>query len=466
MRKNYRKKKFNKKRKNTYKIFFLILVGMTVGFAAINTTLQLIGTLNISKTTWNIHWDNPTKTGGVAATTEVKLKDGDNTTVEYQVDLKNPGDYYEFTVDAKNEGTIDGMITGISNKVYENSVEVTKPDYLDFTVTYADDKVIANNHLLAAGKKETYKVKVQYKSGLAADQLPTQTRNLKFTFQVTYMQADENATTVGNEAYFATDSWDDIVSAYKRGKTTQLQQDMENGTTREVQLDLDNDGTADKTAYLRIANLSTPAECETEGFSETACGLVLEFTDIITTHRMNPYDNSGDSNGDGNRGGWEYSDMRAYLNSTTYAAGSVDYSTSGILNSLPSDLRNKIINTEVVSGYGYNDSANFTTTDKLYLLSPHEVWEDVDGNTSNGIDYYDKSYSYTRQLDYYKAKGVTTSNYSEAIKKNLSGSNYYWWLRSAYSGHNSNFFDVGSSGNWNYYYSGSTIGVAPAFRIA
>ena len=98
MRKNYRKKKFNKKRKNTYKIFFLILVGMTVGFAAINTTLQLIGTLNISKTTWNIHWDNPTKTGGVAATTEVKLKDGDNTTVEYQVDLKNPGDYYEFQV--------------------------------------------------------------------------------------------------------------------------------------------------------------------------------------------------------------------------------------------------------------------------------------------------------------------------------------------------------------------------------
>ena len=193
MRKNYRKKKFNKKRKNTYKIFFLILVGMTVGFAAINTTLQLIGTLNISKTTWNIHWDNPTKTGGVAATTEVKLKDGDNTTVEYQVDLKNPGDYYEFTVDAKNEGTIDGMITGISNKVYENNTEVTKPDYLDFTVTYADDKVIANNHLLAAGKSESYKVKVQYKTGLTADQLPTQTRNLKFTFQVTYMQADENA---------------------------------------------------------------------------------------------------------------------------------------------------------------------------------------------------------------------------------------------------------------------------------
>ena len=192
MKKNYRKKKFNKKRKSTYKIFFLILVGMTVGFAAINTTLQLIGTLNISKTTWNIHWENPTKTGGVTATQDVHLKSGDDTTVEYQVKLTNPGDYYEFTVDAKNDGTIDGMITNISNKVYENNVEVN-PTYLESTITYADGATIENNHLLAAGKKETYKVKVTYKTGLAADQLPDQEKTYNFRFTVTYMQADENA---------------------------------------------------------------------------------------------------------------------------------------------------------------------------------------------------------------------------------------------------------------------------------
>ena len=191
MRKNYLRKKFNRKRKNTFKIFFLVIVGMTVGFAALNTTLQLIGTLNISRTTWNIHWTNPTKVGGVTATKDAALKTGDNTTVEYEVNLANQGDYYEFTVDAINEGTIDAMITGIDNKVYENSVEVQKPDYLDFTVTYADGTTIANNHLLKVGATETYKVKVQYKDNLTADQLPTSTRNLKFTFSVTYMQSDE-----------------------------------------------------------------------------------------------------------------------------------------------------------------------------------------------------------------------------------------------------------------------------------
>ena len=193
MRKNYRKKKFNKKRKSTYKIFFLILVGMTLGFAAINTTLQLIGTLNISRTTWDIHFENPTKTGGVSATKEVALKENDNTTVEYQVKLTNPGDYYEFTVDAKNSGTIDGMITGISNKVYENNTEVTLPAYLESTITYSDGKTIEPNHLLASTKKETYKVKVAYKQGLYADQLPDQEKTYNFRFTVTYMQADENA---------------------------------------------------------------------------------------------------------------------------------------------------------------------------------------------------------------------------------------------------------------------------------
>ena len=198
---NFRKRKFNRKRKNTYKIFFLVIIGMTLGFAAINTTLQLIGTLNISRTTWNIHWENPTKVGGVNATQDVHLKTGDNTTVEYQVNLANPGDYYEFTVDAKNEGTIDAMVTGFTNKVYENNVEITKPDYLDFIVTYSDDKQIANNHLLASTKSETYKVKVMYKTGLTADQLPTSTSTYKFTFSVTYMQADNNATPVRYQAY-------------------------------------------------------------------------------------------------------------------------------------------------------------------------------------------------------------------------------------------------------------------------
>ena len=263
--------------------------------------------------------------------------------------------------------------------------------------------------------------------------------------------AVDNAVEKPSDAYFATDSWDKIIAAYKGGALTQLTTDMNNGTTREVELDLDNDPSTEPTiAHLRIANLSTPSECSTEGFSQTACGFVIEFSDIITTHRMNPYTDET-TNGDGNKGGWEYTEMRTYLNTDIY-------------NALPSELSSKIKDdTTVVSGHGSNDSTNFTTTDKIYLFSTKEIWGKE--GTSNVINN-DSAEAETRQLDYYKANGVTTANYSGAIKKNLSGKNSYWWLRSAGSIHSSTFFYVDNYGTWHYDDSYYTDGVSPAFRIA
>ena len=207
-------------------------------------------------------------------------------------------------------------------------------------------------------------------------------------------------------------------------------------------MDINNDGTPENYT-LRVANNSTPAACSTEGFSQTACGFVLEFADIITTRRMNPFTN-GTTNGDGNKGGWEYSEMRTYVN-------------SDILGALPTELKNAIIDTTVVSGHGSNDSANFTTTDKLYLLSTEEVWG---SNLS-----WDTANAETRQLDYYANLGVTQSaNQDKAIKK-YNNRDSFWWLRSAYSSNAPAFDYVGNGGGSSNGYAYNTYGVAPAFRI-
>ncbi len=89
-----------------------------------------------------------------------------------------------------------------------------------------------------------------------------------------------------------------------------------------------------------------------------------------------------------NVGGWPASELYTYVQNDIY-------------NALPSDLKSKIIDTYIVSGHGKNDSANFTSTDKLYLLSTKEVWGKE--GTSNVINY-DTTDAYTRQLDYYKEK--------------------------------------------------------------
>ena len=226
---------------------------------------------------------------------------------------------------------------------------------------------------------------------------------------------------------FSTDSWYTIAKAVKNNNISKYNV----GDTKSVNL-----GTYG-THTLRIANTSTPSECSTSGFSQTACGFVLEFADIITTHKMN------DTNT--NVGGWPASSMYTFVNNDIY-------------NAIPSELRNAIIDTTVVSGHGSRSGeTNFTSTDKLYLLTLKEIY-------TNSSSSYDAAKDLTRTLDYYTSIGVTTSSYSGAIKKNGINASY-WWLRAAYSYGTNSFSYVDPKGDWQSNYANYLRGVAPAFRL-
>ena len=244
---------------------------------------------------------------------------------------------------------------------------------------------------------------------------------------------------------FADDDWDTIESVAKSCTDNPSSCPYSVGNEREVDL-----GTYGK-HKVRIANLSSLEEegCGTEGFSESACGFVVEFTDIITTHNMNP---SGDHNGKTyqygwNKDGWIKSQMKMFIDNDIY-------------NSLPPELKSVIIDTKTVSGHGSEDTNNITSPedklDKLYLLAPKEIYSDWSNQ-------YDSAKNLTRQLDYYE--GVTTNSRAKAIKNNSAGSASWWWLRSASSNSNNIFYGVNTSGIWNASYANSTHGVSPAFRI-
>ena len=226
---------------------------------------------------------------------------------------------------------------------------------------------------------------------------------------------------------FSTDSWMTIAKAVKSGNISKYNV----GDTKSVNL-----GTYG-THTLRIANTSTPSECSTTGFSQTACGFVLEFADIITTHNMNDTET--------NIGGWSSTSMRTFVNNDIY-------------NAIPSEIKNAIIDTTVVSGHGSaSGETNFTSTDKLYLLVPKEIYTDFDDTDDTAKDL-------TRTLDYYKNLGTSTSNYSGAIKKNGTSADW-WWLRAAISNVSNGFLRVGNFGGWGSGFANYPRGVAPAFRI-
>ena len=224
---------------------------------------------------------------------------------------------------------------------------------------------------------------------------------------------------------FGTDDWATIVNSVKAGNTNHYKV----GDTKIVNL-----GTYG-THTIRVSNTTTPSECSNTNFSQSACGFVLEFADIITTHVINTTSS--------NKNGWPASSMRTFVNNDIY-------------NALPADLRNGIINTTTISSHGSSDSANFLSTDKLYLLATAELYE-------NGEDI-DTAKNLTRQLDYYKSIGVTINSYSGAIKKSGTTATD-WWLRSFYKTNNQHVYSVLRTGRVAHSMASLSIGVSPAFRI-
>ena len=227
---------------------------------------------------------------------------------------------------------------------------------------------------------------------------------------------------------FENDSWSTIISNLRSGNHT-----YPIGASKEVFLN------GFGTCKIRLANLSTPSECNQAGFSQTACGIVLEFEDIITYQMMY-------SAADSNVGGWPASNLRTFVNNNIY-------------NVLPSQLKNAIIDTRVVSGHGSTaGESNFVSTDKLYILSSSEVYQ-------VGISR-DTAKDSTRQLDYYKQKGVTTRNFAKAKKTYTPNpTNSRWWLRTPNGEFNSVYYYIASDGNYDNTGTRQNVGVSPAFRI-
>ena len=341
--------------------------------------------------------------------------------LDYCTDLATFTDLQKKLADTYSDSSINSydavyLLQLISGTV---NIEGDAPIHI-YSYTDLEDGVIFKDDIIKSGESATYFL------WLYLDE--TTPNDAQKTYFVGNIDVDGEYIPKVNPVSFATDSWETIITAVKENNISKYKV----GDTRTI--DMGTYGTH----TLRIANTSTPSECSTSGFSQTACGFVLEFADIITEHKMN------DTNT--NVGGWPATSMRIFVNNDIY-------------NAIPSELKSAIIDTTVVSGHGSTSGEeNFTSIDKLYISAPKEIW-------SNWSDEYDSAKDLTRTLDYYKNKGVTMSNYSDAIKKNGT-SDSIWWLRSSCSSSATSYIIVFNNGYWNTsYMASSNYGVSPAFRI-
>ena len=449
-----RHKRIRYSRKRIFVGLFLLLclIGIGIGYAFVTTKLEIDGIVHVKDARWDIHFTNfQLIAGSINSTIEPTIS---GTNITFAAKVNNPGDFYGFTVDVVNQGTINADISS-----FALTPDFSNVDYIDATVEYANSDEITNGDILLAGTKKTVKVLLKYKEGLNEEQYPADNQLFNISFTLNYEQNTDYI------ADFQNDSWTTIKANVQSDKKI-----YSVGSTKTFEMDLDGNN-INETYTLRVVNNTTPSECNTQGFSQSACGFVVEFTDIVDelNHKLNQTDNDGLINGDANKGGWEYSDIRAYLNGGIYLEGlenEINYTSQGVYDKLPTNIKSSIIKTFVVSSYGPNDSANFETEDWLYLLAAHEVWDDVDGDSTVGLDSNDTAYNDTRQLDYYKQMGVTTSSYSAAGKK-AGSTPFPWALRSVPSSVGIHaFFMVYPNGSQNYSYPDGKYGSISAFRLA
>ena len=136
-----------------------------------------------------------------------------------------------------------------------------------------------------------------------------------------------------------------------------------------------------------------------------------------------------------NKGGWEESDMRKYLNEE-------------VIKLLPDELQEVIKPTKILQIW---EGKRRETDDKLFLLSRTQVfgkykdYEAIEPNDS--------------QIDIFKSQ--------RGCVKELGGIeiSYWWWLRSPYSGRSRHFCDANMDGSVYASYVNCSLGVAPAFCI-
>ena len=172
-------------------------------------------------------------------------------------------------------------------------------------------------------------------------------------------------------------------------------------------------------------------------------GISFEYVDFVTSSYQAM--NSAGTN----TNGWAAMPLRTTLNGTVY-------------DSLSIKNYIKAVNKEYITTY--NTGAKSTCSDKLWLLSCGEIWNNgYNGGNTRGYAMATEG----SQYKYYKSTlGSTAYNTSTNITKKPNASNsYYWWLRSP------NFYDsytfcvVFSSGYCASSYAYYSFGVAPGFSI-
>ena len=177
----------------TLSLVMVCVFTLSIAYAALNAVLTIQGNAEVVASTWDIHLDNPRVTVGSATTNLPVIKT--SSTLEFSTTLNMPGDFYEFTVDVVNDGTIDAMI---ANVVKNPELTVEQAKFLKYEVSYKNGESITTKQLLSKDTTMPIKVRIEYRKDLNNADLPTGQIVLDLSLTLEYIQSDGTGSNVTN----------------------------------------------------------------------------------------------------------------------------------------------------------------------------------------------------------------------------------------------------------------------------
>ena len=169
-------------------LILLLIVGVTIGYAGLSTTLKINGQADVKEPDWKICFTQVrVASNSVTASSPAAIDSTDCTKVNYAVSLEYPGEFYEFDVDVKNyslkkDAKADTpVMTGLTAE---------QKEFVNYTVTYKDGSEIKKDDRLNKDSTKTYTVRVEYKDTVTEDMLPNAPGKLNLSFEIPYVQAN------------------------------------------------------------------------------------------------------------------------------------------------------------------------------------------------------------------------------------------------------------------------------------
>ena len=186
-----RRMRFNSKTNSMVLFLFSLILLLGVGYAYLNTSVTVQGAGKVTSSSWDVHFENV-----VVDEKSSNSIDGnplptiiDDSTVTFNVGLESPGEFYEFSLDVVNNGTIDAMIDDI---IVSPELNVDQQKMFRYEIKYDNGINLEKYQSLKSGEKKNIKILFKYNEMLDYVEYSEENQSFEFSITIKYVQANKS----------------------------------------------------------------------------------------------------------------------------------------------------------------------------------------------------------------------------------------------------------------------------------